>query len=79
VHNFKKVWSLKLPAKIKTFCGEWCGGEFWVEIILRNNGWDGDTHCMSCVVDDSINHILLLGLFGEFFNFLLIFHNLAAL
>jgi hypothetical protein len=22
VQNFKQLWSLKLPAKIKTFCGE---------------------------------------------------------
>jgi hypothetical protein len=57
IKPFKKLWVLKIPAKIKTFL--W--GLIWGRTLTKDNlgkrGWVGENNCVVCAWDESIDHL----------------------
>jgi hypothetical protein len=57
VKVFRKMWVLKVPAKVKCFL--WClmWGKTLTKMNLIKRGWAGDKQCMFCAFDESIDHL----------------------
>jgi hypothetical protein len=49
--------SRKLPAKIKTFLCLVMWARNLSKDSLRKKGWDEETHCMLCALDESTDHL----------------------
>ena len=56
---FKKLWFIKVPAKIKVFLWLVTKRSILTRDVLKNRGWEGCTKCPFCSNEESIDHIFI--------------------
>jgi zinc-binding in reverse transcriptase len=57
--RFHNTWSVTIPLKIKNFLWLISKNKILTKDNLRKRGWIGDSKCVFCQEDETINHLFL--------------------